>query len=87
MPTPEQQARDEIDRMLDAAGWVVQNAAAANLSAGGGGEPRVGHDRGGTQKVSRDATPIKPGLGGRGLGRSQRRFSDEDRCFFFAPNG
>jgi type I restriction enzyme R subunit len=36
MPTPEQQARDEIDRMLDAAGWAVQNAAGANLSAGRG---------------------------------------------------
>ena len=36
MPTPEQQARDQIDRMLDAAGWAVQNAAGENLSAGRG---------------------------------------------------
>jgi len=50
MPTPEQQARDQIDRMPDAAGWAVQNAAAANLSAGGEGEPRVGRDRGGKRK-------------------------------------
>ena len=36
MPTPEQQARDQIDQMLDAAGWTVQNAAGANLSVGRG---------------------------------------------------
>jgi hypothetical protein len=36
MPTLEQQARDQIDRMLDAAGWAIQNAAGANLSAGRG---------------------------------------------------
>ncbi len=33
MPTPEQQARDQIDRMLDAAGWAVQDLARANLHA------------------------------------------------------
>jgi type I restriction enzyme, R subunit len=31
--TPEAQARVRIDEMLAAAGWVVQNYAAANLSA------------------------------------------------------
>lgn len=30
--TSEARARVEIDRMLDAAGWAVQNAARANLS-------------------------------------------------------
>jgi type I restriction enzyme R subunit len=34
--TPEQIARDDIDRMLEAAGWVVQNNKAIDFSAGGG---------------------------------------------------
>ncbi|MEW6079738.1 MAG: DEAD/DEAH box helicase family protein [Thermodesulfobacteriota bacterium] len=34
--TPEQKARDEIDRMLVAAGWVVQSKNKVNLSAGKG---------------------------------------------------
>lgn len=33
---PEARARVEIDRMLDAAGWAVQNAAAVNLAASRG---------------------------------------------------
>jgi type I restriction enzyme R subunit len=34
--TPEQQARQQIDKMLSAAGWLVQDAAAANIQAGPG---------------------------------------------------
>jgi len=34
--TPEAAARVEIDRALNAAGWIVQDLAAANLSAGPG---------------------------------------------------
>jgi len=34
--TPEQQARKEIDKSLVAAGWVIQDAKAANLHAGRG---------------------------------------------------
>ena len=34
--TPEARARVEIDRMLDGAGWAVQNAAAVNLAASRG---------------------------------------------------
>jgi type I restriction enzyme R subunit len=33
-PKPEEQARAEIDRLLEAAGWHVQDAKAANLHAG-----------------------------------------------------
>jgi len=33
---PEQQARVEIDKALDAAGWVIQDRAELNLSAGPG---------------------------------------------------
>jgi type I restriction enzyme, R subunit len=33
---PEQEARDQIDRLLDAAGWVIQNYKEINLSAGRG---------------------------------------------------
>jgi type I restriction enzyme, R subunit len=32
-PQPEQSAREQIDRMLMQAGWVVQDAKAANLYA------------------------------------------------------
>ncbi len=32
--TPEQEAREKIDQMLEAAGWVVQNETELNLSAG-----------------------------------------------------
>ena len=34
--TPEQQARQQIDKMLSAAGWLIQNAAEANIQAGVG---------------------------------------------------
>lgn len=34
MTKPEQAARNEIDRLLAAAGWVVQDVAAANITAG-----------------------------------------------------
>ena len=34
--TPEQQAREEIDTALDAAGWLVQDRAELNLAAGSG---------------------------------------------------
>ena len=34
--TPEAQARVEIDKMLELAGWVVQDADKANLAAGRG---------------------------------------------------
>ncbi len=34
--TPEARARVEIDRMLDAAGWAVQDVASVNLSQGRG---------------------------------------------------
>jgi hypothetical protein len=36
MGNPEQQARQEIDRMLVAAGWAVQDFKAANLQAARG---------------------------------------------------
>ncbi|WP_082121669.1 MULTISPECIES: DEAD/DEAH box helicase family protein [Frankia] len=36
-PRTEVQVRAEIDRMLQAAGWVVQNVSALNLFVGGGG--------------------------------------------------
>ena len=32
--TPEQEAREKIDQMLEAAGWVVQNYANFDFSAG-----------------------------------------------------
>ena len=35
-PSPEEQARIEIDRQLEESGWVVQNRDEANLSAGRG---------------------------------------------------
>ena len=34
--TPEQQARDEIDRLLGAAGWAVQDFRAADIHAARG---------------------------------------------------
>ena len=34
--TPEQNARQEIDRRLEQCGWLVQNHADMNLSAGPG---------------------------------------------------
>lgn len=36
MPTPEQLARQEIDRQLATCGWIVQDRASVNLSAGRG---------------------------------------------------
>ena len=36
MPTPEELARENIDRLLDRSGWVVQDKSAANLSAARG---------------------------------------------------
>jgi len=36
MPTPEALARDNIDRLLSAAGWVIQDRGAMNLAAGRG---------------------------------------------------
>ena len=36
---PEQQARAEIDRLLQAVGWAVQDVKSANLHAAGGGAP------------------------------------------------
>jgi type I restriction enzyme R subunit len=35
-PTPEQQARVQIDAALEAAGWLVQDRADVNLAAGPG---------------------------------------------------
>src|SRR3990172_2139729 len=35
-PTPEEQAREQIDRMLRDAGWAVQDAAHANVAASRG---------------------------------------------------
>jgi type I restriction enzyme, R subunit len=35
-PAPEQEARQKIDQLLEAAGWVVQDVKAANLHAGRG---------------------------------------------------
>ena len=35
-PTPEQRARQDIDAALEAAGWIIQDRAAMNLSAGPG---------------------------------------------------
>ena len=34
--TPEDRARQKIDQLLDAAGWIVQDRAAANITAGRG---------------------------------------------------
>jgi type I restriction enzyme R subunit len=36
MPTPEEQAREKIDQLLDAAGWQVQDRNQLNLGAGRG---------------------------------------------------
>ncbi len=36
MTPPEQRARIEIDRLLEAAGWAVQDFRAANLHAANG---------------------------------------------------
>jgi type I restriction enzyme R subunit len=36
MPTPEDQARENIDRMLANAGWEVHNLSEANISASRG---------------------------------------------------
>ena len=36
MPNPEQLARQEVDRLLTAAGWAVQHMAEANLHAARG---------------------------------------------------
>ncbi len=36
MPTPEELARENIDRQLTACGWIVQDRAALNLHAGRG---------------------------------------------------
>jgi len=33
---PEQKARDLIDRMLQASGWIIQDKSAINLHAGSG---------------------------------------------------
>lgn len=35
-PTPEQRARQDIDAALEAAGWIIQDRASMNLSAGPG---------------------------------------------------
>lgn len=35
-PTPEAQARQQIDAQLVAAGWLIQDVKAVNLSAGPG---------------------------------------------------
>lgn len=35
-PAPEQEARQKIDQLLQAAGWVVQDVKAANIHAGRG---------------------------------------------------
>jgi type I restriction enzyme R subunit len=40
MPNPEQLARHEIDRLLRAAGWAVQEVAQANLHAARGAAVR-----------------------------------------------
>jgi hypothetical protein len=37
---PEQRAREDIDRLLTAAGWAVQGVAAVNLHAAKGGAIR-----------------------------------------------
>jgi hypothetical protein len=36
MKTPEEEAREQIDRMLDEAGWAVQDLAQANVRASEG---------------------------------------------------
>lgn len=36
VPKPEQQAREAIDRLLDGAGWSVQDFKAADLQAASG---------------------------------------------------
>jgi len=49
MPKPEEQARQDIDRLLELAGWTVQNVRDANLHAGRG--------------VAVREFPLKPGHG------------------------
>jgi type I restriction enzyme R subunit len=36
MPTPEELARENIDKQLTACGWVIQDRVAMNLYAGRG---------------------------------------------------
>ena len=55
--TPEQQVRKNIDRMLEAAGWVVQDLKQLNLGAGPG--------------VAVREFPLKTGLRGRTTGLSR----------------
>jgi aconitase B len=43
-PQPEQQARSNIDRLLDAAGWHVCDASAANIHAACAAVIRSAHD-------------------------------------------
>src|ERR1700676_3031843 len=45
--TPEQQARQIIDRLLEASGWVVQDCKEMNISAGPGVAVREFHLKGG----------------------------------------
>ena len=40
MPTPEEHARETIDRMLTASGWIIQDRDDQNLSASPGVEVR-----------------------------------------------
>ena len=47
--TPEEQARENIDRLLEQAGWVVQNSGSLNLYAGSG--------------IAVREIPLKPGHG------------------------
>jgi hypothetical protein len=36
MPSPEELAREKIDKLLTECGWIIQNRSAINLSAGRG---------------------------------------------------
>jgi hypothetical protein len=36
MPSPEELAREKIDKLLTECGWIIQNRSAINLSAGSG---------------------------------------------------
>ena len=36
MPSPEELARENIDKLLTQCGWIIQNRSTINLSAGAG---------------------------------------------------
>ena len=74
--TPEARARIEIDRMLAAAGWAVQNASQVNLAAARGVAVRE-FVHGITARPRR--LPAVPRRSGRRRGRGEEGGRDADR--------